>query len=366
MNNAISTLFFFTTAMGFLCSCEEKPSYREELLNEDILKSSIVCKVDTIDLNYKKYKYANYFYVYNDSVLIVVNSKPKDGYFIEICNISTDGDTTKLYKYGNGHSELLSANAELNENMLYVNDFIKSQYAFIDMDSIIAKGIKYNAPIQKREASSSPSVIPHNNTLLAENPYCYSDPDAKILQGVEQGMPRFLIINGNTEFEEPSNADFNTRNVAVDGKIISDNSNGNIVYASFGQPNIEFYDKDLSLNKIVKGPTTMDIQYESFTAGEKGTKEIIYKKQIPYAYMAYSCDSEYVYLVYIGSFLKKETDIMHMKSHILQFDWQGNYIQCFSSGGFILSLSKSKEDNVFYATALDRDGFPRLIKLSFL
>lgn len=53
-----------------------------------------------------------------------------------------------------------------------------------------------------------------------------------------------------------------------------------------------------------------------------------------------------------------------MRSHILQFDWHGNYIQCFDTGGgFILSISKSKRHNTFYATALDNDGNTRLIKL---
>lgn len=351
------------TSLACICSCEESPSYHKEILDETILNSSHSCNIDTIDLDYNKYKYANYFYVYNDSILIVVNSKPKEGYFIEFSNLSTNATIANMYKYGNGHSELLSANVELNNDMLFVNDYVKSQYAFINMDSLLAHDGRYTVSPRQRKHSGSPTAIPYKDMLLVENPYCYSSTDTKILQGVEQGMPRFLTITSDVEAEEPSDVKFNTRNVAVDGKIISDDPCGNIVYASFGQPNVEFYDNNLTLKKIVTGPTKLNAQYESFTMEDNGMKQIIYKEQIPYAYMAYCCDTKYVYLLYIGSFLKEETDIMRMKSHILQFDWHGNYIQCFDTGGFILSLSKSKRHNTFYATALDNDGNPRLIKL---
>ena len=67
--------------------------------------------------------------------------------------------------------------------------------------------------------------------------------------------------------------------------------------------------------------------------------------------------------MYIGDFYVNEKSIGTMNTYILKFDWDGNYYSCYECGRYLTSISKGNDPDVFYGTAINRDGEPFLIKM---
>lgn len=68
--------------------------------------------------------------------MIVLNKKHKDGYFVELHNLFTKENIVKLYRFGDGPDEMLSARVDMNGKTLLVNDFVKGQVAVVNLDSL--------------------------------------------------------------------------------------------------------------------------------------------------------------------------------------------------------------------------------------
>lgn len=354
--------FFFWAVSIVFVGCDSDIKIKKEKLNKNILSNAYKMRVDTIAIDSLNRHVARDFFVYADSMLIVVNNKTSQKDFVEFFNLKTGLRLASYFKYGNGHSELLSANVDLNDNKLIVNDYTKAQFSILNIDSALMLKDNYNLTISKHTMYSSPTVISFNGNYIVENPYCYFDEQNEILQGIEQGVPRFLSAMSSDE-HVGTQYDFNPRNVAVDGRIIAKNNGEKLVYAHFGKSVVEFYNKDLSLIKCVEGPNIMNIEYERYKIKGNPQEQIVYKNKIPYSYLGYCCDDDYVYLMYIGDFYVNEKSTEKMNTYILKFDWEGNFNACYECGRYLTAISKGKEPNVFYGTAINIDGEPYLIKL---
>ena len=350
----------------FLCiffSCTKEIQLPVSYIADDVLSHSCQCTVtEVMGVNDSIYSGTNDFFVYKDSILIITKKNPTDGCFIEIRKLGNKEILAQFFPKGNGPSELLSANVDLNKNILFVNDYVKSKFSFINIDSAIANK-NYKCILRSNKMTMSPTVVPYYNKYLIENPYCFCDSNINVYQGIEQGVPRFWVIEDGKENADKDNYEFNPRNVAVDGRIACDLENRNFVYAHFGQSIIEFYDSTLTLKKMLKGPKCMDIRYDYYDS-KRNTKQIIYKDRVPYSYLGYCCDDKYVYLMYIGDFFVNESDIYKMTTYILKFDWEGNFQKSYHIGAYLSSISKGKEIDTFYATAFNQSGEKILIKIN--
>lgn len=348
-----------------IVSCGDEQGYKKETLPPSTLTEATPLQTDTIALELDSFYAAKDYYVYNDSVLIVVNGKAQAGSsFIYIYDLADMGLIASYFRYGNGHNEVLSANVDLNNNTLFVNDFMKGQVAFINLDSVLALRDKYRVGLHKHNVYSAPTAVPYKDGYITENPYCFYDEESEVSQGVEQGVPRFIVTDGKENKEDfGGKFDINPRNVAVDGRIVCKPDGEGFVYASFGQSNVEFYDEDLNLKKIVKGPRELDTKYYKLKSDGFLEVNVIYDGKIPYCYLGYSCDDDFVYLMYLGVFYKSDADLKNISTYILKFDWSGNYIKGYKCDRYLSSISKGTEEDVFYATAINEDGLPFLIKL---
>lgn len=365
---SVRTIFLtplvIASQLMFTVGCSSDVTYvKETLSEEDLDRAASLCS-DTISLNMDSLYAARDFYVYHDSILVVVNDKAQEGLsFLEFFHMDSITMIAEYFKYGNGHNELLSANVDLNGGVLFVNDYVKAQFAFLDIDSVLAAPDKYSVSPESHGVHGAPTVVPYGDRYITENPYCYCDECAGIEQGVEQGVPRFIVTNGKDTPLEGNDYDFNLRNVAADGRIICKPNGSKYVYASFGQSLVEFYDKDLNLIRMVEGPRKLNVQYNRFSMKGDSQEQITYKGEIPYCYLGYCCDDDNVFLMYIGSFFSGNNDIQSMTTYILKFDWNGNYIRGYKYGRYLSCISKGTEEDVFYATTITDDGLPSLLKL---
>lgn len=353
---------FILTISYMLIGCAPDAIVKKYVLKKGILDDARKLKIDTIGIELINSSIARDYFVYADSVLIVVNNKTSQKEFIDFFNLKTSEKIISFFQYGNGHLELLSANVDLNKNTLIVNDFMKAQFSILNIDSVLKMKEYYNLTISKHTMYGSPTVVSFNDNFIVENPYCYFDEENNILQGIEQGVPRFLSAM-SSEGKNGDKYEHNPRNVAVDGRIIAKDNGKSLVYAHFGKSIVEFYNKELSLVKMVEGPKVMDIEYDRYKLKDNPQDQIIYKNKIPYSYLGYCCDDDYVYLMYIGDFYVNEKSIGTMNTYILKFDWDGNYYSCYECGRYLTSISKGNDPDVFYGTAINRDGEPFLIKM---
>lgn len=347
----------------FFCCCTKKISINTEVLNEKTLNQSQECAIDTLDVNDSLYIGARDFFVYKDSILIVIKSKPQNDCYIEFRHLKTHDLIAKFFNHGNGRGELLSANVDLNDNLLFVNDFVKSQFAFLNVDSVVSNP-NYLPVINKNYITQSPTVVPFKDGFIVENPYCFSDKTLNINQGIEDGVQRFVRIESESKDLEIPTQKYNTRNVAVDGRIIRNNKTDKIVYAYFGPSVVEFYDNDLNIEKRILGPKKLDIKYKTFNISGMQQPMVTYKEKVPYSYLGYSCDDSYIYLMYIGDFYNDDSDLMKMKTYILKFDWNGTFKKSYRVGMYLNSISKGCDEDTFYATGLTNNGERVLLKLN--
>lgn len=359
MKNKIIYIFFLCCFFSCTTDIQLPVSY----IGDDVLSHSSQCEVKVMDVNDSIYSGSNDFFVYNDSILIITKKNPTDGYFIEVRRLENKEILAQFFHKGNGHSELLSANVDMNKNILFVNDYVKSKFSFINIDSVITNK-DYQCILRSKKMTLSPTVVPYYNNYLIENPYCYCDSNINVYQGIEQGVPRFYVIEDGKENDEKDDYEFNPRSVAVDGRIACDLKNKNLVYAHFGRSIVEFYDSTLTLKKMLKGPKNMNVTYGSYDNNGNKQKQIIYKSRVPYSYLGYCCDDNYVYLMYIGDFFVNDSDIQKMTTYILKFDWDGNFQKSYHIGAYLSSISKGKEMDTFYATTINQNGERILIKIN--
>ena len=346
-----------------VCGCSSDKLLNVNYMTDEVLRHSYECVIDTLNVNDSIYVGRSEFYVYKDSFLIISKKEPLDGCFLEVRRLDDKSLLSQYFKKGKGHGELLSANVDLNNNLLFVNDYIGSQYSIINLDSAI-QNVKYHCTLKKKEITMSPTVVPYKNTYIMENPYCYCDSNAGIYQGIEQEVPRFIILGDGNEEAHFNQYEYNTRNVAVDGRIIWDVRNNNYVYAHFGKSEVEFYDSMLTLKTMIKGPKEMDTEYSIYSIQGNEQKNVIYDGRIPYCYLGYCCDDRDVYLLYIGDYLSSESDVNKMTTYILKFDWNGNFEKSYHVGMYLSSISKGRDIDTFYATAIDTNGQRTLIKIN--
>ncbi|MGN0514659.1 MAG: hypothetical protein ACI4GD_10295, partial [Lachnospiraceae bacterium] len=212
-----------------IIGCVTETDYQVAYLDENVLSNATHCKEDLLNVNDSVYVGSSDFFVYKDSILVISKNNPFDGCFLEIRRLEDKKLIASYFRKGNGKDELLSANVDMNGNLIFVNDFVKSQFSVINIDSVIKNG-EYKCTLHKNAMTTSPTVVPYNGTFLVENPYCYSDSNNNILQGIEQGNPRFLKLNESQDDFGLDKYVYNTRNVAVDGRIICNLKNNNIIY----------------------------------------------------------------------------------------------------------------------------------------
>lgn len=354
----MKTYIYCFSVLLFCFACAPKTNTKD-LIEE--LPTKQILKVDTIGTFEDEFLFAKEFLVYNDSVLIVLNKAYQGINFIECYDLVNKKHIRKLFRYGNGPNEMLSARVHLNNNNLYVNDYIKAQIAIINIDSLIISE-DYDVKILEHKAYGLPTAVICNNKFILENPYYFNDEKLKI----NQGKSRFISTNGNKPYEYSISYPYNTRNVSVDGCIITNDNRKRIIYASMHNPDLELYDYNLNVIKVFNRLPELEAEYLINGIDESNEKEIIFRKNIPYAYLDYTTDNEYVYLVYMGSLLRENTAMKDYPNWILKFDWDCNLLEKYYINAYILSVSKSTKNDTFYITILNEEENPLLLKLQHI
>ncbi|WP_298063633.1 BF3164 family lipoprotein [uncultured Rikenella sp.] len=322
----------------------------------DIKTNAIDLEVDTM-ITSEAFIHAKMYYVYKDSTLIVINQATETVPYLEVRNLTDNWKIGNYIPLGKGPGEMLRVVAYLEGNTLKVNDFVKKQIAFVNLDSLLKNPNGYQISSCNYQVLTNAINRFSDGKLLFENPYCFSDSKS----GIEnKNAPRLKIGDNTTNDEDFGTYDYVTHNVSQ-GRLVYNQNRNRIVYASSSIPVVEIYDSTLAPLMRIVGPDSFDDQM--YVIAPDGL--VTYKKTAPYAYLTYSYDDDYFYLVYNGELIdfnvKQEKDL---HTWIFRFDWDGNFEGSYYYPGYVNAISISGDGKSFYASARDEDNMPMLVKLS--
>ena len=295
----------------------------------------------------RKFIHAHSFYVYADSILVVVNSNSADN-FIEFHNINTKECITKCLRKGNGPNEIINCHAYLYGDKLVADDFVKGRFVSIDMDRIAKEGENYKLEDLKQYQGNFEAITVYpidSEKILLMNPFCFESRQL----GIDNKEPRFYY--NERKFR---NGLAQTYNIAQ-GYMQINHTDSLIVFASSAEPLMELYDFNLDCLKKVTGPTDMKVTYH---------KKLAFKKHVAYSYMSLATDDENIYALYVGNQKDNAVEKPKPYTHILRYDWD-----CVLHDVAIVPLrlndiSRTSDQNTFYVSGYDEDGVKVLYKLT--
>ena len=357
MRNVVS-YFLFVALLLVACGRSEDEGYDSRSLDISVIDSAKVLDKEKIPLQHE-FPVAQKFYVFHDSILVVVNGQTTESHLIDVYSLSSGQVVASLFRVGRGENEMLRVKTYLSGNLLLVYDFQTLRLSCINMDSLLLCA-DYKPSISKPMGGGSTFICPFKGHLIMENGYYFKDRAA----GIDQGDKRFLK---EEEYytDEIKTYEYNTLNVAANGRILVHPNSKRVIYASLNRPFYEVYDEDLNLIKVVTGPNILDIRY-SVDEGAEGGKEVTFKSPIPYSYVDYCYDERSVCFLYYGISVNYRAgeNLEDYPGYIIETDWDGDFIKSYNLGGYAISISKSAQyDGVFYACMYDEEGLPQLYKV---
>ena len=284
-------------------------------------------------------------YVWNDSIAVVRNSHmDRKHKFLELYNLRSGEFLKSFVDMGNGPGEMLVAKFFYQNDTVLMQDVMKRHITVIPLDSALSGSFK---PEFKDTDIRSQVIWPYHSGLLALNPYCFVNEDARVYNN----GARFIISDSNYVYKETNEYEFDTYNSVLASFFIS-YPNGRIAVYNSIEPEIELYDTDLRLIKKIRGPElTSNIRYNIMSDGD------VLTIGAPTSYYCECYDDNYFYLTFVGRFIEDDETIFDIdRSYIFKFDWDGNFVDSYYVDHFVSSMSLSEDGQSMYIFGVNRDG----------
>lgn len=337
--------------MTLLPSCSEKGDSNVLILGSTVKDTAEVLLPESMDFDIPIS--ANDIYIWNDSIAIVHNRPLEDIWFLELYNLNDGKLMNHFIRRGNGPGEMLDNNFIFYNDTIVITDFQKDHIAIIPVAE--ATGNNSYTPELKSYSVRSQYILPFKGKLIALNPYCFINKE----YGISNDGSRYIVSDSNYVYEEATEYIHDTYNVSFSRFFIS-YLNDRIVFTDKREPKIEICDTDFNLIKTVLGPDMQGTQ--KYRIEEDG--DVIFVNTIPMVYTSHCYNDEYFYVCYNGDFLsyKNDFDYSALKSWVLKFDWDGNFIDSYYMDHCIKSMSLSNDGRYIYAFGMDPDGESVLYK----
>lgn len=146
--------------LGFV-GCQNQNPEEWPLVEElpvSVKENAKPLKAEIVEVSYD-FIYAKDFFVYQDSIMIVLNKAYKDVHFVEFYNLNSNLVINRFISVGNGPGEMLNTLAHIRKNELFVHDFAKNQIGIINIDSVLHNPkYRMSSPIQFSNNVGSPFV----------------------------------------------------------------------------------------------------------------------------------------------------------------------------------------------------------------
>lgn len=211
-------------------------------------------KVDISDIIGKK------FFVYADSILIVINPKHPQPYMVSFYNLQTKEFIAGYIKKGIGPGEMISIYPELKDNNLHLNDYNQNSITRINIDSVLEQRMLYSPQITFIQDGYTGVSFIYNNqdTITLINTWFINGFGAS-------NIPEFVQIDARTgkpldKYKtNKSNYPFN---ICL-RSVFFDKQNNKYIVPWLKFPIISIYDSLFRIEKQYIGPESVDIDLTS-------------------------------------------------------------------------------------------------------
>ena len=284
--------------------------------------------------------------VWKDSVSVVRNGVSRDNMFLEFRTLYGNKHIKSLFHAGNGPDEMLSFNFDYQSDSVVARDFMRNNIAIIPIDSVVFNP-DYRVRLKKADINTQ-YLWPFKGGLLAVNPFCFRNDEI----GVNNDGFRFIQTDSSYTYKEEKEYEYRTFNVTCMRFIISYDNDRIAVYNS-SESEVEIYDTELNLLKIIKDPEMPHgIKYYI-----NKYNYVSYYGEVPQAYFWACSNNNHFYLAYNGDFTSgNEKTIYDLSSWVFKFDWDGNFVDSYYVDHFVSSMSLSSDGQSMYIFGLNHDG----------
>lgn len=320
-------------------------------LDEDITSS---LEAEVMEVSYG-FPGAMAFFVYSDTVLVVVNYPKQDLSLVQLADIETGNILAGTLLYGNGPEEVLMIIPMLREDVLYISDPARKRLISIDLDKLLKERASFHPDVlvDYSTASLTPGgLLPlDKDIILMANPYCFEDEDTG---WSNIGQERILFFN-NGVITNTNNKGirYNTFNVNQ-GEFAAFPDHDRIFYASYSTPLIEIFDTEGNKLKRLHGPEDLSVEYYN----DNG--EIIFNRDAPVAYPSiYQCGNS-LYLNFVGDHLN--SGHRNMKSTIIQMNPEGKILNIYKCPVYLRFFNVTK-NGIIYGQGYDENDTSILLKI---
>lgn len=362
---------FIILVLLFLVSCasnntNETPYYpvpdEITMLTEDNMPKVETFTLEKIPLP-TKYLVANSYYVYQDSIIIILNYSNPNPYLISVYNLNSKQEIAGYFKKGNGPNELLSLRGHFNNKNLFLKDSNLHALTQLNMDSVILKGYNYVPKIIYHEAYMMTAYeLLGNDTIVSTN--------GMFIKGFDvDEVPEFELYDAKTgkALQKYAQNEKNFPPNAVMRTMTYSNSKFIVCWNRF--PVISIYDKNFNIIKQYR-----DSKYEDCKLSLYGEfNEIAYLEEFPLYFNLECKTNNNIVISNVRCNLKykeikspEHLDKIQNKDYeIWIFDTDMNFkrrLKPESTLDFPKRVSYCEESNTIYLTSRDEDGENALFK----
>lgn len=382
-----SILLVIVMILSVMLSCGDgskltNARYKTTTISLSELDSVIVLDVDSNACRFDFLSNAAMMCVYKDSLLIVRNNDIGYGDpLITIYDITDKGKRLADYfPYGSDKGEMIACGFQIIGDELFVLDnFGTRQYCIIKLNEPLSSAEELEI-ISTGIEEHGAAIIPFRKGLLVENPQCYENKEAGILNDV----PRLLYYEQGKCMTPQNSVAYQVQDINTGADIHNNLARHRVCFVSHHQPFVEFYDDSLRLIHRLDFPSDVNQEiriYEPVTTihrkrghGEKGretkatfdkTQRVVGAGSQLHSFLCSAADEDYIYLVYCGKLFNH--DYHAFPTLIFVMNWDGQVIDTYSYDRWVHYISPSSEKGVFYLTVYanddSEDASTRLVKV---
>ena len=371
MNKNIKNRFCLPTSLGqkilplllgtFMSNCQAE----KEIVNLSFTRSDaseiVKLKGEVIGVHLDSLTLPLCYHIFKDSLILVENIKANP-YFLNIYSLNTKKIVKKIVRLGESPTEFLSVrllNRNPNSTTINIFDVSAKSVGFVSIDE---KGeFQVKNKIDLPQNTGDIILLDANNLLGFNDSYIETEKFSNKIP------PLFYLSTDKTKSREQiqkidsQQFAFFSSNVSA-AQLAFSKKNNCIWLIDKHKDEIQIFDTNLKLKKIVKGPDFIEpeiIQNEDKSLG--------FNKHIDYdSYYSCAYNEQYVYLLYlgiVGTYGIKGEGFYYKPSEIFKFSWDGKLQKIYTLDRFLYNITIDKAGkNIYGTTSIDFGEKVELIK----